>query len=55
MPISTPPAILPTRNHGPQKHNSSVRAMCRLPRSAVSNPPRFCRFCPDMSRFFLTV
>ncbi|MGV9197695.1 MAG: hypothetical protein ACOC4M_02495 [Promethearchaeia archaeon] len=32
------------------------RCACRrLPRSSVSDPPRICRVCPDMSRFFLTV
>ncbi|MGV9197259.1 MAG: hypothetical protein ACOC44_03355 [Promethearchaeia archaeon] len=51
MPISIPP----TRHRGPQQHKSSVRAMCRLPRSSVSDPPRICRVCLDMSRFFLTV
>ncbi|MGV9205032.1 MAG: hypothetical protein ACOC44_13545 [Promethearchaeia archaeon] len=55
MPISTPPTILPKRNRGPRQHKSLVRAMCRLPRSSVSDPPRICRVCPDMSRFFLTV
>ncbi|MGV9205405.1 MAG: zinc ribbon domain-containing protein [Promethearchaeia archaeon] len=42
-------------NRGLQQHKSSVRAVCRLPRSSVSDPPRICRVSPDMSRFFLTV